>query len=131
MTSDSLPILLLLISIGLHALVSAGVGYLLHRVRSRDKTLDNRLARHDVRLGRVETGLADAVQSSVVHDKRIETLMAREFVPRAECAASRSEIRDTSTRLFSKVEALQRESAATKAVCDTILGRLDQPGGRR
>jgi len=124
--ADSLPILLLLISIALHALVSVGVGYLLHRVRSRDKAIDNRFGRHDARLDRIEVGLSDATRSALIHDKKLELLMAREFVPRDECAAFRSEIRDTTTRLFSKVEVVQREGAATKAVCDLILNRLNR-----
>jgi len=138
---DFLPILLLIISIALHALVSLGVGYLLHRVRTRDKAIDEAFGAHAQRLDRMEAGLADAIQRSVVHDKRIEVLLNREFVPRGECAAFRGEIRDTSTRLFAKVETLQQAAAATAAnveslrqaatgttaACKTILERLTGP----
>ena len=54
--------------------------------------------------------------------------MAREFMPRDECHVFRTETRDTATRLFSKVEAVQRETSATKAVCQTILSSLNARG---
>ena len=107
----------------LHALVSVGVGYLILRIRSRDKTIDDALAHNARRIDRVEIGLSEASRSSLIHDKKLEVLMNREFVPRDECQAFRGETRETTTRLFAKVEALQKEAAATKAVCDTILDR--------
>jgi len=129
----------------LHALVSVGVGYLILRVRSRDKTIDDALSRNAARIDRLDAALSNAIQSSTIHDKKIELLMAREFVPRNECQGFRDENRQTTTRLFAKVESLQKQAAATKsvceglqrqatdtkAVCDKIFERMNAEGGER
>ena len=138
----NLSALWIVVSLLLHALVSVGVGYLILRIRSRDKTIDEAISRNATRIDRVEVGLSDAMRSSLVHDKKLEVLMNREFVPRDECRTFRGENRETTTRLFAKVESLQKDAAATKAacdglekqatdtksVCDTILGRVNARG---
>jgi len=55
--------------------------------------------------------LSEIATSSIVHDKRLETAMAAGFVPRDDCRAYRAEHRQTATRLFAKIEALQQEQA--------------------
>ena len=121
---------LLVVSVILHAIVSVAVGYTLHRVRSRDRQIDDWLTMHGRRIDSVETGLANQAQASLLHDKKLEVLMNREFVPRDECRGFRGEIRDTSTRIFSKIEELQKAEAATRATteaaCRQILERLDR-----
>ena len=61
--APNLSALWLVVSIVLHAIVVAGVGYLLLRIRSRDKTLDDRLDRHEERFRQAGTALSEATQA--------------------------------------------------------------------
>jgi hypothetical protein len=67
--------------------------------------------------------------SSIVADGQIKEHLARDYVRREECRANHAEGRETQTRLFGKIEELQRGQAKIEGELRALAGFV-RNGGR-
>jgi len=118
-------------------LVLGVLGYLLKRQIDQN---DEKIDRMDRRLERLEDRGQEAATGSIVADGKIREGLAKEYVSQAACARCHDETRETTTRIFAKVEDLQKGqariegemaglTAAVKGLCEGI-GRVAAQGGR-
>ena len=92
------------VKILIQVLLVTGLGIVGHFLR---KTLNH----FDARIAKVEDRSQETSTASIRADGRIRETLAREYVDRDGCARRHDETRDTTTRIFTKVEALQTGQA--------------------
>jgi len=107
-----------------NALLVVGLGGVAHFLR---KTLNH----FNERIARNEEHSRTAQIDSVVADGRIKENLARGYVPRDECRQARTEIRDTTTRIFTKIEDLQQGQSRAEGKIDTLTALVKENGGSR
>ena len=107
------------------------------RVDAQDKRLDS----HAGELADLRERIEKVGTESIVHDGRIERTLLSALVPKSDCHGWRDQQRQTATRLFARVEDLQKGQAAMSQATDDIrtsirgindaLARLAGPSGDR
>jgi hypothetical protein len=94
------------------------VGYLLKRqIDQNDRKLEA-LCR---RMGQIETKAGDIDKASLVADSLIRERLAVTYVSKDTCAMHGTETRETTTRLFGKVEDLQKGQSKLSGQMDVLI----------
>lgn len=110
------------LKIVIQVLLVAGVGVVGHFLRKTLNGINERLTVLEERERQGQIG-------SILADGKIRESVLRDHVGRNECTGRHAELRDTTVRLFAKVEDLQRGQARQEAKLDAVAD-LVRNGGK-